>query len=109
ALVVVPAFAPKHACGITPTELDWPIWTGRAGLKRGAIIPAQEFAGVVAAVGFGAAGVTVGDEVYGQIMAYWDGGAAEYVAVEARDVAPKPTTVDWVHAAALPHAGLTSC
>lgn len=97
-----------HACGITPTELDWPIWTDRAGNKRDALIPAQEFSGVVVELGIGAAGVAVGDEVYGLIMAYWDGAAAEYITVEARDVAPKPTTVDWAHAAALPQVGLTS-
>jgi NADPH:quinone reductase-like Zn-dependent oxidoreductase len=102
ALVMGNVLVKVHACGITPTELDWPIWTDRAGHKRDSIIPAQEFSGVVAALGFGAAGVAVGDEVYGLIMAYWDGGAAEYIAIEARDVAPKPTTVDWVHAAALP-------
>jgi NADPH:quinone reductase-like Zn-dependent oxidoreductase len=97
-----------HAGGITPTELEWPIWTDRAGHKRDAIIPAQEFSGVVAALGFGTAGVAIGDEVYGLIMAYWDGAAAEYMTIEARDVAPKPTTLDHVHAATLPQAGLTS-
>lgn len=108
ALVFGDVLVKVHAGGITPTELDWPIWTDRAGHKRDAIIPAQEFSGVVAALGFGTAGVAVGDEVYGLVMAYWDGAAAEYIAVEARDVAPKPTTLDWVHAAALPQAGLTS-
>jgi NADPH:quinone reductase-like Zn-dependent oxidoreductase len=97
-----------YACGVTPTELDWPIWADRAGHKRGALIPAQEFSGVVAALGFGTAGVAVGDEVYGLIMAYWDGAAAEYISIEARDVAPKPRTLDHVHAAALPQVGLTS-
>jgi NADPH:quinone reductase-like Zn-dependent oxidoreductase len=52
--------------------------------------------------------VAVGDEVYGLIMAYWDGAAAEYISIEARDVAPKPKTLDFVHAAALPQVGLTS-
>jgi NADPH:quinone reductase-like Zn-dependent oxidoreductase len=52
--------------------------------------------------------VAIGDEVYSLIMAYWDGAAAEYIAIEARDVAPKPTTLDHVHAAAIPQAGLTS-
>jgi NADPH:quinone reductase-like Zn-dependent oxidoreductase len=37
-----------------------------------------------------------------------DGAAAEYVAVEARNLAPKPQTVDRVHAAAVPRAGLTA-
>jgi NADPH:quinone reductase-like Zn-dependent oxidoreductase len=97
-----------HACGITPTELEWPIWKDRAGHKRDAIIPAQELSGVVTALGFGTAGLAVGDEVYGLIMAYWDGAAAEYIAIEARDVAPKPRTLDHVQAAALPQVGLTS-
>ncbi len=97
-----------HACGITPTELEWPLWIDRVGHKRDYIIPAHEFSGVVAALGFGAAGVAVGDEVYGLIDALRDGAAAEYIAVEARCVAPKPKTVDYVHAAAIPQSGLTS-
>ena len=32
----------------------------------------------------------------------------EYVAVEARNLVPKPQTVDHVHAAAVPPAGLTA-
>ncbi|MGH9227118.1 MAG: NADP-dependent oxidoreductase [Acidimicrobiales bacterium] len=97
-----------HAAGFTPTELQWPLWTDRAGHDRAPIIPAHEFSGVVAALGYGTAGVAVGDEVYGLIDGYRDGAAAELIAVEARDVAPKPTTVDHTHAAALPQAGLTS-
>jgi NADPH:quinone reductase-like Zn-dependent oxidoreductase len=97
-----------HACGITPTELDWPIWTDRAGHKRDSIIPAHEFSGVVVALGYGTAGVAVGDEVYGLIDGYRDGAAADYIAIEARDVAPKPKTLDHVQAAAIPQAGLTS-
>ncbi|HKA85590.1 MAG TPA: NADP-dependent oxidoreductase [Acidimicrobiales bacterium] len=97
-----------HAAGFTPTELQWPLWTDRAGRDRAPIIPAHEFSGVVAALGYGTAGVAVGDEVYGLIDGYRNGAAAELIAIEARDVAPKPTTVDHVHAAAIPQAGLTS-
>jgi NADPH:quinone reductase-like Zn-dependent oxidoreductase len=97
-----------HACGFTASELYWPIWTDRNGHERSAIIPAQEFSGVVVELGFGTAGVAVGDVVYGLTDAYRDGAAAGLIAVEARDVAPKPTSVDHVHAAALPQAGLTS-
>jgi NADPH:quinone reductase-like Zn-dependent oxidoreductase len=96
------------ACGITHNELDWPLWTCRAGHRRDSIIPGHEVSGVVAALGFGTAGVAVGDEVYGLTDQLRDGAAAEYVAVEARNVAPKPRTVDHVHAAALPRAGLTA-
>jgi NADPH:quinone reductase-like Zn-dependent oxidoreductase len=96
------------ACGITHNELDYPIWTCRAGHQRTLVIPGAEVSGVVAALGFGTAGIAVGDEVYGLADQWRDGTAAEYVAVEARNVAPKPKTVDHIHAAAVPRAGLTA-
>jgi len=96
------------ACGITHNELDYPIWTCRAGHQRTLVIPGAEVSGVVAALGFGTAGIAVGDEVYGLTDQWRDGTAAEYVAVEARNMAPKPQTVDHVHAAAVPRAGLTA-
>jgi len=96
------------ACGITHNELDWPVWTCRAGHRRTSIIPGNEVSGVVAALGYGTAGFAVGDEVFGLTDQLRDGAAAEYVAVEARNVAAKPRTVDHVHAAAVPRAGLTA-
>ncbi len=96
------------ACGITHNELEYPIWTCRAGHLRATVIPGAEVSGVVAALGFGTAGIAVGDEVYGLTDQWRDGTAAEYVAVEARNMAPKPKTVDHVHAAAVPRAGLTA-
>jgi NADPH:quinone reductase-like Zn-dependent oxidoreductase len=96
------------ASGFTASELYWPIWTDRNGHERTAVIPAQEFSGVVVGLGFGTAGFAVGDVVYGLTDAYRDGAAAELIAVEARDVAPKPASVDHVQAAALPQAALTS-
>jgi NADPH:quinone reductase-like Zn-dependent oxidoreductase len=96
------------ACGITHDELNYPIWTCRAGHHRTTVIPGAEVSGVVAALGFGTAGIAVGDEVYGLADQWRDGTAAEYVAVEARNVAPKPQTADHVHAAAVPRAGLTA-
>ena len=96
------------ACGITHNELDYPIWTCRAGQPRTTIIPGAEVSGVVAALGLGTAGIAVGDEVFGLTDQLRDGTAAEYVAVEARNLAPKPRTIDHVHAAAVPRAGLTA-
>jgi NADPH:quinone reductase-like Zn-dependent oxidoreductase len=96
------------ACGITHNELDWPLWTCRAGHRRSSIIPGHEVSGVVVGLGYGTAGFAVGDEVYGLTDQFRDGAAAEYVAVEARNVARKPQTVDHVHAAAVPRAGLTA-
>ena len=96
------------ACGITHNELDWPIWTCRAGHQRASVIPGHEVSGVVAALGYGTAGIAVGDEVFGLTDQLRDGAAAEYVAVEARNLAPKPRSTDHVHAAAVPRAGLTA-
>lgn len=102
------ALVQVRAASFTPTELTWPLATDRAGHDRGPRIPAHEGSGVVVALGYGTAGVSVGDEVYGLIDGYRDGWAAEYVAIEARSLAPKPTTVDFLEAAAVPQAALTS-
>jgi NADPH:quinone reductase-like Zn-dependent oxidoreductase len=96
------------ACGITHNELDWPLWTCRAGHRRSPIIPGHEVSGVVVGLGYGTAGFAVGDEVYGLTDQFRDGAAAEYVAVEARNVAIKPQSVDHDQAAAVPRAGLTA-
>jgi NADPH:quinone reductase-like Zn-dependent oxidoreductase len=102
------ALVQVRAASFTPTELTWPLATDRAGHDRGPRIPAHEGSGIVVALGYGAAGVSVGDEVYGLIDGYRDGWAAEFVTIEARSLAPKPTSVDFVEAAAIPQAGLTS-
>jgi NADPH:quinone reductase-like Zn-dependent oxidoreductase len=46
--------------------------------------------------------------VYGLTDWYRDGAMAEYVAMEARNLAPKPASLDHVEAAALPMPGLTA-
>jgi NADPH:quinone reductase-like Zn-dependent oxidoreductase len=102
------ALVQVRAAGFTPTELLWPLSTDRAGHDRGWRIPAHEGSGVVVALGYGAAGVSVGDEVYGLIDGYRDGWAAETITIEVRSLAPKPTTTDFVQAAAIPQAALTS-
>lgn len=98
-----------HAASFTPTELGWPpTWEDRTGRDRRPIIPAHEVAGVITELGFGTAGVTVGSAVYALTDWYRDGAAADYVAVEARDVAPIPANLSFVEAAAMPLAGLTA-
>jgi NADPH:quinone reductase-like Zn-dependent oxidoreductase len=98
-----------HAASFTPTELDWPsTWVDRSGHDRRPVVPGHEVSGVVAALGFGTSGLAIGEEVYGVTDWYRDGAAAEYVAVEARNLAPKPTTVSHAQAAAAPLAGLTA-
>ncbi|MFI9486419.1 NADP-dependent oxidoreductase [Promicromonospora sp. NPDC052451] len=98
-----------HASGFTPGELTWPAtWTDRAGHDRTPSIPGHELAGVVTGLGYGTTGISVGQRVLG--LADWtrDGTLAEYVAVEARNLAPLPADVDFVTGASLPISGLTA-
>jgi NADPH:quinone reductase-like Zn-dependent oxidoreductase len=98
-----------HAAGFTPGELGWPAtWTDRAGRDRTPTVPGHEVAGVVAELGYGTTGLTVGQRVFGLTDWTRNGSLAEYVAVEARNLAPLPASVDFVTAAALPISGLTA-
>ena len=98
-----------HAASFTPTELTWPsTWVDRAGRDRRPVIPSHEVSGVVTALGYGTTGVSVGDEVFGLTDWYRDGAAAEYVAVEGRNLAVKPRTLDHATAAAVPMVALTA-
>jgi len=63
---------------------------------------------VVESVADGVSDVSVGDEVYALTSFCRDGSAAEYVAVCAADLAPKPKTLDHVQAAAVPLSALTA-
>jgi NADPH:quinone reductase-like Zn-dependent oxidoreductase len=97
------------AAGFTPGELAWPsTWTDRAGRDRTPSVPGHELAGVVAELGYGTTGLTVGQRVFG--LADWtrDGSLAEYTAMEARNLAPLPADIDHTVAAAVPISGLTA-
>src|SRR5579875_528207 len=92
-----------HALSFTPTELGWPsTWVDRRGKDRRPVIPAHEVSGVVMALGYGTTGVSIGDAVYGLTDWYRDGAAAEYVAVEDRNLAPLPSSLTHVQAAGMP-------
>jgi NADPH:quinone reductase-like Zn-dependent oxidoreductase len=98
-----------HAAGFTRGELDWPAtWSDRAGRDRTPSVPGHEVSGVVAELGYGTTGLTVGQRVFGLTDWARDGSLAEYVAVEARNLAPLPADVDHTVAAALPVSGLTA-
>src|SRR5438094_3637658 len=98
-----------YASGFVNTELGWPsTWTDRLGRDRTPTIPGHELAGVVAAVGYGTKGLSVGQGVFGFTDWHRDGTLAEYVAVEARNLAPLPGDVDFTVAASLPISGLTA-
>jgi len=98
-----------HAASFTPTELSWPnTWIDRAGNDRRNVIPGHEVSGVVSALGYGTTGFAIGDAVFGLTDWYRDGAAAEYVAVEARNLALKPASLSHVDAASTTLAGLTA-
>jgi NADPH:quinone reductase-like Zn-dependent oxidoreductase len=98
-----------HASGYVPTELAWPsTWTDRADRDRTPSIPGHELAGVVTALGYGTTGLSVGQRVFGLADWHRDGTLAEYVAIEARNLAPLPGDVDFTVGASLPISGLTA-
>src|SRR3979409_893080 len=98
-----------HASGFVPTELTWPsTWTDGADRDRTPSIPGHELAGVVTALGYGTTGLSVGQRVFGLADWYRDGPLAEYVAMEARNLAPLPGEVDFTVGASLPISGLTA-
>jgi NADPH:quinone reductase-like Zn-dependent oxidoreductase len=98
-----------YASGYTFDELTWPAtWTDRPGRDRTPSIPGHELAGVVTALGYGTTGLSIGQRVFGLTDWYRDGTLAEYVAVEARNLAPLPGDVDFTVGAALVMSGLTA-
>lgn len=98
-----------HAAGFTPGELAWPgTWTDRAGRDRTPSVPGHELSGVVTELGYGTTGLTVGQRVFGLTDWTRNGSLAQYVAVEARNLAPLAADVDHITAAALPISGLTA-
>ncbi|KIC95473.1 NADP-dependent oxidoreductase [Flavihumibacter solisilvae] len=98
-----------HASGFVPTELAWPsTWTDRLDRDRTPSIPGHELAGVVTSLGYGTTGLAIGQRVFGLADWYRDGTLAEYVAIEARNLAPLPGDVDFTVGASLPISGLTA-
>ena len=98
-----------HASGFVPTEMAWPsTWTDRRDRDRTPSIPGHELAGVVTALGYGTTGVSEGQRVLGLADWHRDGTLAEYVAIEARNLAPLPGDVDFTVGASLPISGLTA-
>jgi NADPH:quinone reductase-like Zn-dependent oxidoreductase len=90
----------------------WHLMTGRpylvrigTGLRRPRrSVPGMELAGEVVALGQDVAGVEVGDHVFG----FGHSTFAEYSVARAARLAPKPATLSFEQAAALPDAGTTA-
>jgi NADPH:quinone reductase-like Zn-dependent oxidoreductase len=97
------------ATGITPAELTWDETYQKAdGSVRIPGIPGHEVSGTVEALGSGVADLGIGEEVYGLADFPRDGAAAEYIAIRAANLAPKPQSIDFIQAAAVPLSALTA-
>ena len=94
-----------HAAGVNP--VDWKIRNG-AGERLGMRLPIRlggEIAGTVVEVGSQVTGFNTGDAVYGLIAS---GGFAEYAIAQPNDLAPKPPSLEFAQAAAVPLGALTA-
>ena len=68
----------------------------------------SDLSGVVHAVGPGVAGFKIGDEVFGSTNERFTGAYAEYAAAKATMIAPKPKSLNHVHAASVPVVAVTA-
>lgn len=99
-----------QAVGINP--IDWKVRQGEfrflplgKGLPR---IVGSDFAGDVVEVGQRVTDYKAGDRVYGSVNPLQGGACAEYVAVPAGAIAPRPDALSPEDAAAIPIAGVTA-
>lgn len=67
-----------------------------------------DIAGRVETVGDGVTGLEPGSEVYANLLDHGYGGFAEYASVPVGALAPKPTSLTFTEAAAVPMAGVTA-
>ena len=93
------------AAGVNP--IDWKIGSGMMPHPL-PLIPGWDVAGTVEALGPGVSGFTAGEAVFAMADMRRDGAYAEYVVVSANILCPKPASVDFPTAAAIPLAGTTA-
>ncbi|KAK1474624.1 zinc-binding dehydrogenase [Colletotrichum abscissum] len=93
-----------HAAGVTGDELGWPELYETASR-----IPGHELSGTIAELGPDYTGnLSIGQDVYAFTSADRGQCQAEYVTCLPGEVAPKPTCISYVEAAALPIPVLTA-
>jgi NADPH:quinone reductase-like Zn-dependent oxidoreductase len=93
-----------HAAGVNP--FDWKVREGECGPLPLPRTLGCDFSGAVEALGEGVTDFYVGQPVFGHCAS---GGAfAELIAVPVANLAPKPSAMDDIHAAATPLCGLTA-
>lgn len=95
------------AAGVNP--VDWKIRQGyMEDMFSLPLIPGWDVAGIIEEKGKDVTSLEVGDSVYARPDIVRNGAYAQYIAVKASEVALKPESIDYIHAAAVPLAGLTA-
>lgn len=98
-----------YAAGVNP--IDWKIREGYLKQIFDYPLPAivgTDVAGVVASVGDGVTTLQPGQAVYGVVDMTLSGAYAEYALGYADAIAPKPQTLDYIHAASVPIVAMTA-
>jgi NADPH:quinone reductase-like Zn-dependent oxidoreductase len=98
-----------RAAAINP--VDWKIREGLAKERLHHKLPlilGWDVSGVVEELGRGVKRLKVGDEVYSRPDSARGGAYAEFIAIQEPLVALKPKSIDFVHAAGIPLAGMTA-
>ncbi len=98
-----------YATGVIANELKWDAtYETKAGGPRALPIPGRDLSGVVEEIGPGVTTLVKGSEVYAMMDYGRDGAEAEYTIALPSELAPKPRTLDYVQAAAVPLTALTA-
>lgn len=98
-----------HAAAVNP--VDWKI---REGFLKGMVtnqlplVMGWDVSGTVEAAGPGVTRFKAGDEVFSRPDIVRDGAYAEFIVIREVEAALKPQSIDHLHAAAIPLAGLTA-
>lgn len=98
-----------YAAGVNPIDNMIPTGIFKPVLKfQLPAIMGSDLAGVVVAVGSKVTRFKVGDAIFASLFDLGSGSFAEFAVVPEQVAAPKPDNVDFVQAASIPMAGLTS-
>jgi NADPH:quinone reductase-like Zn-dependent oxidoreductase len=101
---------------VSVNAADWHVLRGKPLFSRATLgllrpkhqILGVDIAGQVEAVGPGVTQFQPGDQVYANLLDHGYGGFAEYVSVPADVLSPKPATLSYEEAAAVPMAAVTA-
>ncbi len=95
----------------TVNPFDWAVRNGYVASYYSYAFPhilGLDVSGVIEAVGSEVQGFSIGDAVYARAHPSKNGAYASYISLPASAVAKKPRSLDYIHAAAAPHAAFSA-